>query len=144
VRIGPWIDPDSAEVQEHRADGAGNNGGREQVSLRSRLAGLFKHGRGASSSPAEQENPYRNADCPIDDALIERLEELSRTSQEQAIAQAWSVDWTSLATLRRQGSDSRSSGNRRAALRSLGEILTLLGEAARFFRKSAGTTPFYH
>ena len=109
-----------------------------------RLAALFKSGRRIATVPADDEHPYRTAECPIDDALIERLEELTRNSQEQAIAQAWSVDWTTLATLRREAADARSSGNRRIALRKIGEIMTLLGEAARFYRKTAGTTPFYH
>ena len=108
------------------------------------LIGFFKPGRRGSTMPADEEHPYRTAECTIDDALIERLEELTRNSQEQAIAQAWSVDWSALATLRREAADSRSTGNRRTALRKLGEIMTLLGEAARFFRKTAGTTPFYH
>jgi hypothetical protein len=105
---------------------------------------MFKQRRRAATMPQDDEHPYRTALCPIDDALIERLEELSRTSQEQAIAQAWSVDWTTLAMLRRESADARASGNRRSALRKLGEILTLLGEAARYFRKTGGTTPFYH
>ena len=91
-----------------------------------------------------EEHPYRTAECPIDEALYDRLLELTRGSQEQAISQAWSVDWTTLASLRREAADSRTAGNYWAALRKLGEIMTLLGEAARYFRKTAGSTPFYH
>jgi PPM family protein phosphatase len=144
VRIGQWIDPDSAEVQNQQTNEPANGGSRDHQSLISRLAGLFKPGRRAATISGDEEHPYRTAECPIDDALIDRLEDLTRNSQEQAIAQAWSVDWTALATLRRQAADARSAGNRRLALRKIGEIMTLLGEAARFYRKTVGTTPFYH
>jgi protein phosphatase len=144
VRIGTWIDPDSAEVQQANAAEQGQRGQDRQVSFRSRLAGLLKRGGRGAAMPVSEEHPYRTAECAIDDALYDRLEELTRSSQEQAIAQAWSVDWTTLAGLRRKAADSRAAGNRWAALRTLGEIITLLGEAARYFRKTAGTTPFYH
>ncbi len=144
ARIGPWIDPDSAEAQNQQTSEPRDGGNSRRRSFGSRLAGLFKPGRRAATVPGDEEHPYRTAECPIDDALIERLEELTRSSQEQAIAQAWSVDWTALAKLRREAADSRSAGNRRVALRKLGEIMILLGEAARFFRKTVGTTPFYH
>ncbi len=144
VRIGQWIDPDSAEVHNEQPRTPANGGSRAHKSLMSRLAGLFKPGRRIATVPPDDEHPYRTAECPIDDALIDRLEELTRNAQEQAIAQAWSVDWTTLATLRREAADARSSGNRRIALRKIGEIMTLLGEAARFYRKTAGSTPFYH
>ena len=144
VRIGPWIDPDSAEVQNQQTGAEGDGAKSRQESWASRLAGFFKPGRRAATMPAVDEHPYRTAECPIDDALYDRLEELTRTSQEQAIAQAWSLDWTALAGLRRQAADSRAAGNRWAAVRKLGEIMTLLGEAARYFRKTAGSTPFFH
>jgi serine/threonine protein phosphatase PrpC len=144
IRIGPWIDPDSAETQNQKTSDKGDGVPRRRKGWGSRLAGLIKPGRRSGAMPATEEHPYRTAECPIDDALIDRLEELTRSTQEQAIAQAWSVDWNALAGLRRQASDSRAAGNRTAALRKLGEIMTLLGEAARYFRKTAGTTPFLH
>ena len=144
VRIGSWVDPDSAEVQ-HQGKNEKSEARREaNEGWGSRLAGLFKGNRRGTSIPASEEHPYRTAECPIDDALYDRLEDLSRSSQEQAIAQAWSVDWTALAKLRREAADARAAGNQWKALRKLAEIMTLLGEAARYFRKTAGTTPFYH
>ncbi len=144
IRIGPWIDPDSAETQNQLTSEEGDGEPHLRQSWGSRLASLIKPGRRSGAMPAAEEHPYRTAECPIDDGLIDRLEELTRSSQEQAIAQAWSLDWTALAGLRRQASDSRAAGNRAAALRKLGEIMTLLGEAARYFRKTAGNTPFFH
>lgn len=76
--------------------------------------------------------------------MIQQLDELSRAVQDQAVAQAWSLDWTALATLRRQLADARSGGNRRSALRKLGEIIALLGQAARFARKPAGPASPVH
>jgi PPM family protein phosphatase len=144
VRIGTWVDPDSTEVQQERKAEQRQRGNENHASWGSRLAGLFKPGGRAGTMPVSEEHPYRTAECAIDDALYDRLEELSRHSQEQAIAQAWSIDWTTLAGLRRKAADSRAAGNRWAALRTLGEIMVLLGEAARYFRKTGGTTPFYH
>ena len=144
VRIGTWVDPDSAEVQQQTTTDQRQRGQVNQTSWGSRLAGIFTRGGRPGAMPPSEEHPYRTAECSIDDALYDRLEELSRSSQEQAISQAWSVDWTTLASLRRKAADSRAAGNRWAALRTLGEIMTLLGEAARYFRKTAGTTPFYH
>ena len=114
VRIGPWIDPDSAEVQNQQTtEQRPARSGRIRQSWGSRLAGLFKPGRRAAAMPADEEHPYRTAECPIDDALIDRLEELTRNSQEQAIAQAWSVDWTTLARLAPRG---RRLASRRQSL----------------------------
>jgi predicted DNA-binding protein with PD1-like motif len=76
--------------------------------------------------------------------LLDRLEELTRLVQEQAIAQAWSVDWTALGALRRKAADARAAGNRWTSLRSIGEIISLLGQSARFFRKASGQTPLLH
>jgi protein phosphatase len=144
VRIGPWIDPDSAESQNQATSEKDGAAPRQRPSWGSRLASLIKPGSRSGATPAIEEHPYRTAECPIDDGLIDRLEELTRNTQEQAIAQAWSLDWTSLAALRRQASDSRAAGNRRSSLRKVGEIMTLLGEAGRYFRKTAGNTPFFH
>ena len=58
-----------------------------------------------------EEHPYRTAECPIDEALIDRLDELTRQIQEQAISQAWSLDWTALATLRRQAAEARAANH---------------------------------
>lgn len=86
-----------------------------------------------------EDHPYRTAECPIDEGLIVRLDDLTRTAQEQAIEQAWAIDWTLLATLRRQEADSRASKNAWMALRKVGEIISLLGLGARFHRKSVPT-----
>lgn len=74
----------------------------------------------------------------INEALIDRLDELTRNIQEQAVAQAWSLDWAALATLRRQAADARTAKNHWVSLRKAGETISLLGQAARFFRKNAG------
>ena len=95
--------------------------------------------------PADEEHPYRTAECPIDDALDRpprRADPQARRSRRSPRpGRSTGRRWPSL---RRQAADARAAGNRWAALRKLGEIMTLLGEAARFFRKTAGTTPFYH
>jgi len=91
-----------------------------------------------------EDHPYRTAQCPIDEALVDKLDELTRTVQEQAIAQAWSLDWTDLASLRRQLATARAAKNQWISLRKIGEIVSMLGQAARFHRKSAGTASSLH
>ena len=59
--------------------------------------------------------------------------------EEQAVAQAWSVDWTKLAALRRKAAEATATSRNRQALRHTGEIITLLGQAARFQRKNSGS-----
>jgi protein phosphatase len=141
VRIGTWIDPDSAEVQQQPGD-TNNRDHRPRSGWRARLVELFKSRRRPTVLPAEAEHRYRTAECPIDQPLIERLEELTRRTHEQSIEQAWSVDWTNIATLRRQLAEARATDNKWVALRKLGEIIALQGEAARYYRKMAGPTPY--
>jgi PPM family protein phosphatase len=144
VRIGPWVDPDSAEThsQETPEKKERRHGGAS--GWRSRLQALVK-GRGRNAQLAlVEDHPYRTYECAIDDALIDRLDELTRNIQEQAVAQAWSLDWAALGTLRRQAADARAAKNQWVSLRKVAEIISLLGQAARFFRKTAGPAPSYY
>ena len=83
-----------------------------------------------------EEHPYRTAECTIDEALIERLEELTRRSRSKRSRRRGRSTGAALATLRRQAADARSAGNHWMAFRKLGEIIAILGEAGRFFRKN--------
>jgi len=144
VRIGPWIDPDSAEVQQQQPAQKSDRDHRVRAGWRSRLAGLISSRRRPGMHPAAEDHPYRTAECPIDGCLVDRLDELTRRIQEQAIEQTWSLDWTALASLRREAADARSANNLWVSLRRQGEIICLLGEAARYFQKSTGPAPFFH
>jgi protein phosphatase len=143
VRIGSWVDPDSSEVQQHPAVVRQTPSDRASGNWRSRLSALFKNRRSEAIAPDEKD-PYRTAECPISSSFLERLEDLSRHVQEQAIEQAWSLDWTTLAVLRRQAADARAANNAWVSLRKLGEIIALLGQGARFYRKSAGPASPVH
>ncbi len=144
VRIGSWIDPDSTESASPGKALLGSAGKSLRPSLWQRVAAAVKN-RGRSSAPTVvEDHPHRTAPCPLEEPMIQQLDELSRAVQDQAVAQAWSLDWTALATLRRQLADARSGGNRRSALRKLGEIIALLGQAARFARKPAGPASPVH
>jgi PPM family protein phosphatase len=133
VRIGEWVDPESGE-QDQRPDGAAKKDGVAHGGWKDRLAGLFK-GRKRSAAPAVEEHLYRSADCPISEDLIIRLDELTRAAQEQAIEQAWSIDWALLGNLRRQQADARGGtakdrrdhqpAGRRGSLPSQGRDLDL-------------------
>jgi protein phosphatase len=138
VRIGPWIAPDSNEILQQPDEGTRRDGV-ERPSWRQRLGQIFKGRRAASESAVVEEHPYRTAECPMDENLILHLDELTRAAQEQAIEQAWSLDWTLLATLRRQQAEARAAGNHWIALRKVGEIISLLGTGARFHRKTVVT-----
>jgi protein phosphatase len=142
VRIGPWIDPDSTEVEKQQPaqESQRNHGARE--GWRTWLSDLIQSRRRTSAQPAAEEHPHRTAACPIDNDLIDRLDELTRRIQEQAIEQAWSLDWSSLTHLRREAADARTANRLWVALRKQGEIIFLLGEAARYVRKTAAPTTF--
>jgi protein phosphatase len=144
VRIGPWIDPDSAEVLEQQPVQKEDGDHHEREGWRSRIVEMIRSRRRGSGPPAGEDQPYRTGECPIDTALMDRLDELTRRTQEQAIEQAWSIDWNAMASLRRQGTDLRITNNPRVVLRAMGEIVCLLGDGARFFRKTAGTAPTVH
>jgi protein phosphatase len=144
VRIGPWVDPDSSEVQQQEPASGPAQNDRASQHWRSRLAGLFKNRNRSAATAQEEKEPYRTAECPVTPSLIDRLEDLSRTVQEQAIEQAWSIDWTTLAVLRRQVADARTANNTWVSLRKLGEIIAMLGQGARFHRKNTGPASPVH
>jgi PPM family protein phosphatase len=138
VRIGEWVDPDSGETlnrdatPKHVRDRSGREG------WRSRLSELVTGRRRQGSLALVEDHPYRTAECNINETLVDRLDELTRNIQEQAIAQAWSLDWAALATLRRQATDARTAKNLWVSLRKAGDLIFMLGQAARFYRKNAG------
>jgi serine/threonine protein phosphatase PrpC len=138
VRIGPWVDPDSAESQHQNPSAKRDRNGQQSRTWRERLRGMFAHQKPVAALAPEDEHRYRSSACPIDDSLIDRLSELTEKAREQAIEQAWSIDWSELASRRRKLAESRSASNAWLALRELGEIIAQLGQAARFHRKSAG------
>ncbi|MGO9467154.1 MAG: PP2C family protein-serine/threonine phosphatase [Isosphaeraceae bacterium] len=144
VRIGTWVDPDSSEVQQHPTSLQPKQNDRVSASWRSRLTGLFNSRKRSEATASDEKEPYRTAECPITPALIERLEDLTRHIQEQAIEQAWSLDWTALAVLRRQAADARAASNIWVSLRKISEIIALLGQGARFHRKSTGPAAPVH
>jgi protein phosphatase len=141
VRIGPWIEPDSAEVPKRQLAEKSDRNHLGREGWRSRLSELFRSRRRTSAPAAAEVQPHRTAECPIDLDLIDRLEELTRRNQELAIEQAWSLDWSSLTNLRREAADARTANRLWVSLRKQGEIIFLLGEAARYSRKAAGPTP---
>jgi protein phosphatase len=138
VRIGGWVDPDSTEILQ-QPDEKTERDGTARRNWRQRLTELFKNRRRSAEPEEIEEHLYRTADCPISEDLIVRLDELTRAAQEQAIEQAWSIDWTALAGLRRQQADARAAGNHWVALRKIGEIISMLGTGARFHRKAVGS-----
>jgi protein phosphatase len=139
LRNGPWVEPDTAQDIPVAAppERAATNGGLGR-GLKHALAGLFG-GRGRAAAPAVvEDHPYRSADCPITADLIEKLSDLTRRVQNYAVENAWSLDWTEFAGFRRDEAEAKSNNNPRKALRAVGEMLTMLGHAARFHRKAGG------
>lgn len=136
VRVGPWEDPDdpAASVLVNEAAEAAKGKGGKGFSL----AGLLNaFQRKAEPEPAE-EHLYRSAPCPISDALLDRLGEDIRHGQSLAVDHAWPIDWAALTESRRQADEARAAGDRRAALRALGEAILRLGVSGRLYRKEHG------
>lgn len=136
LRVGSWIEPDSAQDVPIHAPPDVN--GRAPGGLKAAFASLFRgRGRTHTPEPVEKE-PYRSAECPVSEELVNKLGELTRKVQAAAVEQAWSLDWTALTTFRRKETEARAAGNLRGALKYSGEIIELLGKAARFHRKAGG------
>jgi protein phosphatase len=134
LHIGPWVEPDTElDMATRGADKP--HRGKKAVDWRLALTKIFRHGGGAPATV--EDHPYRSADCPISLELIDRYSDLTRRVQAHAVEQAWSLDWTQFAKYRRGESEARSAGNLRTALRNLGEMIALLGVAARFHRKTS-------
>lgn len=140
VRIGPWVDPDSAEAaHQNTPAGRDRKANGQTSSWRDRLASLFKLQRKPPATlTADEEHRYRSTECPITEALLERLSDLTDRAREAAIEQAWSIDWTELASRRRKLAESRAAHHDWLTLRELCEIIAMLGQAARFHRKKTG------
>lgn len=135
VRVGPWEDPDDPAASVLTASGTDAEGkGKKGFSLAG-LVNAFQRKRVAE--PAE-EHIYRTAPCPIDDALLDRIAEDLRQAQAAAVEQAWPIDWAALTELQQQAKQARASGDRRKALRQLGEMVVRLGIAGRLHRKERG------
>src|SRR5262249_2144765 len=66
VRIGQWVDPDSAEVLNQRPTEKNAHDYRGREGWRSRLSGLVKGRRRNTMDTLVEDHPYRTAECPID------------------------------------------------------------------------------
>ncbi len=137
LHIGPWIEPDTAEDVPTESSGKESTNGQKIEKRKFSLAKLFSGRKRGAVNEVVEDHPYRTAECPISPELVERISELTRRVQAHAIEQAWSLDWTQFAHYRRLEGEARSEGDLRAALKSLGEMVVLLGVAARFQRKTS-------
>jgi protein phosphatase len=136
LHIGPWIEPDTVvDLASQGETPAANGAGRKPIRWKSALTQIFRHKPPAPTTV--EDHPYRTAECPITVELIDKYSELIRRIQAHAVEQAWSLDWTEFSRFRRLESEARADGNLRAALRNLGEMMVLLGVAARFHRKTS-------
>lgn len=140
VRIGPWVDPESGEVDQQDPSakkGRASNGAPR--SWKDRLLARLTAPKPLQPLAPEEEHRYRSAECPIDDKLLDELGRLVEGSRETAIAQAWSVDWPKLSEHRRKLHEAQEAGRRRLVLREIGEMACMLGQAGRFHRKQVAT-----
>ena len=136
LHLGPWVEPDTAvdlaatAVEEPRPTARRRSGsGSTRQPLRP--GGIM-----TAELATVEDHPYRTAECPITKELIEKYAELIRRAQAHAVEHAWSLDWTQFAKHRRAETEARAADNLRLALRELGEMMVLLGQAARFHRKA--------
>ncbi len=137
LRIGPWVEPDSAQVVPTAPVSPGNGG--PERGWKATLASLFRPRQKGQGLEVVEDHPYRSAECPLTAELIDRLAELTRKAQATAVEQAWSLDWPALINLRCKEGEARAADNPQSTLRYVGEIVELLGKGARFHRK-AGVT----
>jgi protein phosphatase len=137
LRLGPWIEPDTAADLKASSVVAGVNHAGKPRGWKHSLSTLFQ-GRSRQSAVATVDHePYRTAACPIDLEMIERYHDLTRRVQNHAVEHAWKLDWTTFAAYRREEAEAKAAGNLRRTLKAIGEMMALLGVAARFARKTA-------
>jgi protein phosphatase len=138
LRVGAWVEPDTAQDLAVEPAPKSSANGRPGGGWKKTLGGLFA-GRGrASASATVEDNPYRTAECPITRPLVEKYSELTRRVQSHAVDHAWSLDWTEFALHRREEAEAKAAGNLRKELKAIGEMIAMLGHAARFARKAGG------
>ncbi len=134
ARIGPWIEPESATDVPEMAGSASSNGHARKAGWMKGISGLL--GTKKKSASSVEEHIYRTCECPITEDLVDRMADLVKKTQQIAVEQAWTVDWTLLSEQRRIASKLRKEGKLRHALLELGETIDLLGQAGRIHRKS--------
>ncbi len=135
LHIGTWVEPDTAEYLSTTQAKDSADGKKEKK--RFGLASLFGPRNKTPATATVEDHPYRTAECPITKELMDKYLELTRRAQAHAVEHAWSLDWTQFTKYRRGEAEARAASNFRAALRALGEMMVLLGQAARFHRKAS-------
>ncbi len=129
ARIGPWVEPESAQDIPRQAPGPDRNGG----------PGLLKRlfARKKPEPEPVEEHIYRTAACGLTDERVDVLADQVRRAQATAIERTWPVDWTLLTAYRRQADEARAAGKLRSCVRALGEATALLATAGRLHKKAA-------
>ncbi len=138
LRIGPWIEPDTAQDVPIEKSVSPAANGRKPGAWKRGLAGLFSGRNKSAATATVEDHPYRTAACPITEELLEKYHELTRRVQAHAIEHAWNLDWTQFAQYRREETEARAAGNPRKTLKATAEMMAMLGQAARFARKAGG------
>ncbi|MDR3622306.1 MAG: protein phosphatase 2C domain-containing protein [Paludisphaera borealis] len=144
VRIGPWVDPESGETSHQdlaasHAEHQHSRNGRTKVSWKNRILDRLTAPKPPQALAPDEEHRYRSCESGIDEALLDDLSQLVDNARETAIAQAWSVDWTELSVHRKKMTEARAARNIWVTLREIGELISLLGQAGRFHRRSGGS-----
>ncbi len=137
-RIGPWVEPDTAQDVPSEAIDKPAVNGRIGGGWKAALGGLLGGKKKPASPVTVEDRPYRTAVCTINDELLDKFTELTRKVQSHAVENAWSLDWTAFAELRRAQADAKTAGNPRKTLKAVSEMMAMLGHAARFHRKAGG------
>jgi protein phosphatase len=138
LRLGPWVEPETAEHAEAPPATDAATNGVESEGWKSKVTKLFSSWHRPQAPVTVEDRPHRTAVCPLTEEMVDQLWDLTRRVQAAAVEQAWSLDWTLFAKYRREASEARSAGQLRKALQAIGEMIELLGKAARFHRKAGG------
>jgi protein phosphatase len=135
LRIGPWVPPNSPNATaEPSSAGKRSREAGSGFKLSSLLSGLTRR----APQVEVEEHLYQSCDCPLDEALIEKLTDTVRRAKSIAIEQGWGVDWSVLANLQREAEEARNENDFRGSVRCLCEGIVILGHAGRLFRKEHG------
>ena len=139
LRIGTWIEPDTAQDVPTEAVALPEVNGRGGGSWKAALGGIFGGKRKSPPTVTVEDDPYRTAACPITAEMIEKFADLTRKVQAHAVENAWSMDWSAFSEYRRAQAEATTAGNPRKTLKAVSEMMAMLGHAARFHRKAGGT-----
>lgn len=129
VRIGPYVEPGSAE---HETTSPASAKREPKGKFFSNWLGSLNR---KPAPPPVEEHRYRTAACPLDGLMLAKVYESVRNAQQLAVDSSWHLEWADLTEWRRKADAAIDAGEFRQALLCLGEAVELLGVAGRLHKR---------